>query len=241
MGKSLLIVRYMTALLGAALLLGGCAMVDSFLFGDEEEFGPSELMIQGMESLEGGDYKGAVEAYQALKDRYPYSEYAITAELKLADALYLQETYEEAYEAYDEFEKLHPKNKDIPYVIYQKGMCHFLQMKTNDREQSHTLSAREEFERVIKRFPRDDHANRARKNLSVCLVFLAEYELKVGHFYFKMGKYRAALARYSYVIHTYPDMGQYHEALEYIGKCKKKIAEEKEDEVRAQEKEKPQA
>jgi hypothetical protein len=41
-----------------------------------------------------------------------------------------------------------------------------------------------------------------------------------------MGKYKTALARYTYLIQNYPDMGQYHEALEYIGKCKENLAEE---------------
>ncbi|MGD2127307.1 MAG: outer membrane protein assembly factor BamD, partial [Desulfobacteraceae bacterium] len=71
-----------------------------------------------------------------------------------------------------------------------------------------------------------DYANRARRNIRKCLIFLAEYELYVGHFYFKKGKYRAALGRYTYIIEHYPDMGQYHEAIEYISKCKQKLAEE---------------
>lgn len=237
MTKSAFFFRYVLGALLAIMLLGGCSAIDRILHGEEYgDEGPSELMNQGMERMDSGSFKGAVEAYQTLKDRYPYSEYALSAELKLADALYLQEKYDEAYDAYDEFEKLHPKNTEIPYVIYQKGMCHFLQIRTNDREQSHTLQAKEEFERLIKRFPRDVQANRARKNIKKCLVLLAEYELNVGHFYFNMGQYKAALARFSYIIENYPDMGQYHEALEFITKCKEKLCEEME---RAEEK--PQA
>jgi len=32
--------------------------------------------------------------------------------------------------------------------------------------------------------------------------------------------------RYRYLIETYPDLGQYHEALESVGKCREKLAEE---------------
>lgn len=237
MKKSTCVFSYVLGVFLVVMLLGGCSSIGRFIYGEGSgDEGPSELMNQGMERMDSGSFKGAVEAYQMLKDRYPYSEYALSAELKLADALYLQEKYEEAYDAYDEFEKLHPKNNEIPYVIYQKGMCHFLQISTNDREQSHTIQAKEEFERLIKRFPRDVEANRARKNIKKCLVILAEYELNVGHFYFNMGEYKAALARFSYIIENYPDMGQYHEALEYITKCKEKLYEEKE-----RTEEKPQA
>ena len=85
---------------------------------------------------------------------------------------------------------------------------------------------KEEFERLVKKFPRDDYAKRARKNIRECLIFLAEYELHVGHYYYKKGNYKAALGRFTYLIKNYPDMGQYNEALEYISLCKEKLAEE---------------
>jgi outer membrane protein assembly factor BamD len=202
-------------------LIGGCSH-----FGKKEEKTATELMSEGMKSFEKGNYEAAAETFQKVKDRYPYNTFAIIAELKMADSLYKRKVYEEAYEAYDEFERLHPKNENIPYVIYQKGMCHFRQLKTIDRDQSHTLKSKEEFERLVKRFPRDDYAKRARKNIRKCLVYLAEYELYVGHFYYKMEKYRAAMARYTYLMNTYPDMGQYHEALAYIRRCKEELSKE---------------
>lgn len=207
------------------LLLGGCSLYDKY-FGGKEEKRPSELMSEGMTNFERGSYEEATEAFQQLKDRYPYSKYAVMAELKMADALYEQEEFEEAFVAYDDFEKLHPKNKSIPYVIYQKGMCNFRQVTAIDRDQSFTLKAKEEFERLVKRYPGSEYANRARKNIRECLIYLAEYELYVGHYYYKMGKYRTAMNRYKYLIQNYPDMGQYHEALEYISRCKEKLKEE---------------
>jgi outer membrane protein assembly factor BamD len=206
------------------LLLGGCSLYEKY-FGGEEDKRPAELMSEGMTNFERGNYEEATEAFQLLKDRYPYSKYAIMAELKMADGLYEKEEFEEALAAYDDFEKLHPKNENIPYVIYQKGMCSFRQVTAIDRDQSFTLRAKEEFERLVRRFPRSEYANRGRKNIRQCLIYLAEYELYVGHYYYKMGKYRTAMNRYTYLIQNYPDMGQYHEALEYISRCKEKIKE----------------
>jgi len=205
------------------LLMGGCAFIEKF-FGAEEEMGASELLTEGIENFERGNFEAAKDAFQKLKDRYPYSKYAILAELRMADAMYEKGDYEDAYAAYDEFERLHPKNPEIPYVIFQRGMCKFRQMTTFDREQGQTLKAKEEFERLIRRFPRDEYAQVARKNIRKCLIYLAEYEFYVANFYFKMEKYEAALARYTYLIENYTDMGQYHNALEMIARCKEKIA-----------------
>jgi outer membrane protein assembly factor BamD len=207
-------------------LLNGCSYIDRFLGRGGEEVDPAELMAEGVSNLEAGRYTDAAKAFEKIRDRYPYSKFAVTAELRLADALYRAEEYTQAFDAYDQFEKLHPKHKEIPYVIYQKGMCHFEQITTIDREQLSTQMAREEFERLIAKYPREDYANMARKNLRKCLIYLAEYEIYVGNYYYKSGYYKAALARYTYAIKTYPDMGQYHMALEHISRCKEHLARE---------------
>jgi len=228
MNKKSVVVKTVVGAVMLAFLLSGCSTIDKILgrSTDEEEADAGELMSQGSEDLSRGRYKDAVDAFQKIKDRFPYSKHAVNAELKMADALYLQEEYESAYAAYDEFEKLHPKHKDMPYVIYQKGMSNFSLIKSVDREQVHALKAKDEFERLIKRFPRDEYANKARKNLRECLISLAGYELYVGNFYYKQGKYRAALGRYTHIIQNYPDMGQYQEAMEGISRCKEKLAQE---------------
>ncbi|MGE5839544.1 MAG: outer membrane protein assembly factor BamD [Deltaproteobacteria bacterium] len=222
-----LIVRTLLAAILLLFLLSSCSYIDKFLGRDiEDDADAGELMSQGIDNLNAGRYKDAVDAFQKIKDRFPYSKHAVSAELKMADALFLQEEYELAYTTYDEFEKLHPKHKDIPYVIYQKGMSNFNQVKSKDREQAHTLKAKEEFERLIKRYPRDEYAYKAKKNLRECLIYLAEYELYVANFYFKQERYRAALGRYTYILNNYPDMGQYQDAMEGIARCREKLAQE---------------
>ncbi len=212
------------------LLFSGCALWDKY-FGSEDERTPSELMSDGIERFERGYFEEATEIFQNLKDRYPYSKFAIQAELKMADALYERELYDEAFEAYKDFESLHPKNPLIPYVIYRQGMCHFNKITTIDRTQIHTLKAKEEFERLIRRFPSSEYSAGVRMRIRECYINLAEYELYVGHFYYKMKKYRAAMARYQYLIENYPDLGQYHEALEYLRRCQEKMPEARSDEA----------
>ena len=206
-------------------LLSGCSLFG--IGGKKTEKSPEELMNQGMSEFEDGDYSYAVEAFQKLKDRYPYSKLAIQAELKMADALFKKKEFEEALEAYIDFEKLHPKNKSIPYVIYQQGMCNFLRISTIDRDQTSTKNALKEFKRLSKEFPENQFSFLAQRNIRKCYSTLAEYEFYVGCFYFKSGNYMAALKRFEYLITHYPDLGQHGKALIYIARCKEKLAEEK--------------
>jgi outer membrane protein assembly factor BamD len=143
----------------------------------------------------------------------------------LADALFKRKEFEEALEAYKEFERLHPKNQAIPYVVYQQGMCYFARMNSIDRDKTNSKNALNEFQRLTSTFPSHPYSLRAERKIRKCYINLAEHEYYVGDFYFNQGHYRAALKRFEYLIKNYPDYGQYGKALEYIAKCKEEIAE----------------
>lgn len=219
------IVKRLILILVLAFFMSGCSVFG--LGGKKREKSPEELMSEGISAFEDGNYIKAATSFQNLKDRYPYSTLAVQAELRLADALFKRKEFEQALEAYKEFEGLHPKNKSIPYVIYQQGMCNFLRMNAIDRDQTNTKKALKEFERLSKEFPKDPFALMARRRIRKCLINLAEYEFYVGHFYFKTGRYLAALNRFEYLITHYPDHGQYEKTLIYMAKCKEKLSEQK--------------
>ncbi len=172
-----------------------------------------------MEEYEDGDYRKAVEHFQRLKDIYPFSKYAMLAELKLGDAHYRLEQYEDAVFAYEEFEKLHPRNEAIPYVIYQIGRCYFDRIDTTDRDQRAARKALDAFERLRKQYPDDPYARSAADHLLTCQKSLAGHEFGIGAFYYKTKHYKAALARFKTVVTRYPDLGYHQPALDYIARC----------------------
>ena len=189
-----------------------------------------ELAWDGMDDYEAGKYKDAIEAFQRLKDIYPFSKYAILAELKLGDAHYQLEQYEDAVFAYEEFEKLHPRNEAIPYVIYQIGRCYYDQISTIDRDQSAAAKALSTFQRLQRQFPDDSYATSADPLIVECQKSLAGHEFSIGEFYFRGKHYRGARQRFANVIARYPDAGFHQEALEYLAKCDEKIRVQTEEE-----------
>ena len=213
------------AVLFLLALLSGCGLW-SRIFPAEEDKAPAQLMSEGMEALDRGYNEEAVDAFQKVKDRYPYSKFAVEAEIRLADALYARGRYDEAYDAYSEFERLRPKNPNIPYVVFRRGMCHFQQISSIDRDQAPAAKAKEEFERLVRMFPDSQDARLAEKKIRECYIQLASHELYVGNFYFKMKRYNAALGRYQHLIENYPDMGQYHEAIMQIARCRQLLEKE---------------
>ena len=209
------------------LLNSGCASIREAwvaLTGEEEEYTAEELAWVAMDYYESGDYSRAIEKFEKLKDWFPFSRYAILAELKIGDAHYKLEQYEEAIFAYEEFEKLHPRNEAIPYVIYQIGRCYYDRIDTIDRDQVPAREAMETFQRLIKGFPEDQYARLAKDHINKCYKSLAGHEYIIGVFYFKSKHYEAAYSRFMSVISNYPDVGYHQKALDYISRCQKFLA-----------------
>ncbi len=211
------------------LVATGCSTLkDQFdkIFGIDDSAGAQELAWEGMDAYENGKYDKAIEKFQKLKDYYPFSKYAILAELKIADAHYQREEYEEAAFAYENFEQLHPRNEAIPYVIYQIGRCYYDQIDSPDRDQTSAQKALETFQRLVKQFPGDQYSTRAAEHIKTAQKSLAGHAYGVGVFYYKSKHYKAALNRFMSIISDYPDVGYHQKALEYIARCEALIARE---------------
>lgn len=205
------------------LLVGVQASGCSWFRKTEERETARQLAERGMEDYNDGDYQDAIKSFQNLRDWYPFSQYAILAELKLGDAHYHRKEFEEAIVAYESFENLHPKNEATPYVVYQIGRCYFDRIETIDRDQTMAREALKAFERLLRTHPTSPYAGKAEEHIRICNRNLAEHDFYVGMFYYKAKHYKAALERFKSVVTSYPDIGVHHKALKYIALCQEKL------------------
>lgn len=206
--------RFLIIGLIALFVCSGCSW-----FAPKEEKPAQALAVEGMNCFKDGSYGKCIKAFEKLKDWYPYSKFAMLAELKIADAHFQLKEYEEAFSAYEEFESLHPRNEAIPYVVYQMGLCDFVNLSTSDRDQEPARKAKATFNRLIREFPKSEYANKAEEYIKKCNKSLAEYVLRIGEWNYKIKHYKAALYRFKDVIADYPDVGFNKKALKYVLLC----------------------
>jgi outer membrane protein assembly factor BamD len=207
----------------AMLLFSGCAF---FFDSKTDEKTAQELVNDGMEAFNNQRYRAAIESFDKLKDWYPFSKYAILAELKIADAHFYLGEYEAAITAYESFENLHPRNEATPYVIFQRGVSYIEQMETVDRDQKSAKKAIETFNRLKKTYPDSEYTAQAENYIRLSMKNLAGHEFYVGEFYFKNRRYKAAKARFRTVVSSYPDVGLTEKALSNIARCEAELAKE---------------
>ncbi|MBU1277471.1 MAG: outer membrane protein assembly factor BamD [Proteobacteria bacterium] len=212
--KSFLIATLLLALTGAA----GCNWFGGSVGPQDEAFDtPAQVLANEAESMyREGQYQESADLFQALKDRFPYSRFALLADLRVGDAYYKSQRYEEATLAYEDFIRLHPKNDAVPYAIYQMGMVYYDQMLTPDRDPSNARKAMEAFQRLMKQYPGSEWAVRAQPRTQEAIRRLAAHDMVVGKYYFNTKHYRAAMGRFKRVLTVYPDVGLYNEAMNYL-------------------------
>ncbi len=186
---------------------------------------PEVLYEQGVQFYQKASYEDAIEAFQKIKDQYPLSKVSVMAELGIADSLFTEKKYIEAEVAYSDFLNLHPANPNLAYVLYQMGLCHYNQIVSIDRDQTETLKAQKEFEKLISAYPDSQYARMAEKVLKDCRRRLAEHEFYIGHFYFKSKKYQAALKRFETVAREYPNLGLDFKVSYFLKETKRLIEE----------------
>lgn len=196
-------------------IISGCA----WLQPPREDKTAQELIQEGMDAFSRGHYKTSISSFERLRDWYPFSRYAILAELKIADAHFNLEEYADAISAYEQFEQLHPRNEAIAYVIYQIGRSYFNQMGSPDTDSSNTTRALETYQRLIRQYPDDPHAGSAGNDIVVCYQNLSAHAFQIGIFYYRQKNYKAAKHRFLSVITQYPDVGHHHAALNYLANC----------------------
>jgi outer membrane protein assembly factor BamD len=200
-------------LLGLLLLAGflsGCGIIDYFYLPPAEDTA-QELFEAGNDAMREKNYISASGYFSRLKENFPFSPYAVEAELALADAYFLDEEWELASEAYKDFESMHPRHEAIPYVLFSIGMADINSYPSIDRSPQQVEEAYSYFKRLLESYPGTEYADGAKEQMARCRRLMAEHELYVADFYFRMSRYTSALLRYKEIISQYQDVPEVFE------------------------------
>ena len=186
-------------------MLSGCGIID-FIYLPPPEDTAQELFEAGNDAMREKDYLAASGYFSKLKENFPFSPYAVEAELSLADSYFLDEEWGLASEAYKEFESLHPRHEAIPYVLFNIGMASLNGYPSIDRPITQLEDGYSYFSRLRESYPGTEYAEVAAEKMKECRKLMAEHELYIADFYFRMGRYASALARYNDILAEYKDV-----------------------------------
>jgi outer membrane protein assembly factor BamD len=194
---------------------------------------PEILYKNARDSLEASNFDVAIQEYEALEARFPFSDSARQGRLDLMYAYYKSGEVESAVDAADQFIRENPTHPRVDYALYIKGLVYFertpnflerfFNVDLTERPPSESRTSFAAFQQLVQRHPKSEYAHDARRRMIYLRNRLADYEVAVGRYYLKRGAYVGALARAKYVIETYDGAPAVREALEIMTRAYREL------------------
>jgi outer membrane protein assembly factor BamD len=196
-------------------LLGGCgsSSKDDSSASNKPVAPVEDLYNNGVDALNAQRYETATDQFNLVEQNYPYSSWAVNAQLMQGYTQYLRNRYTEAISTLDRFIQLHPTHRDIAYAYYLRALCYYEQIADIQRDQRGTEQAMNALQEVVNRFPDSAYARDARLKIDLCRDHLAGKEMEIGRWYEGQHLYEAAIGRFQRVVDDYQTTNHVPEAL----------------------------
>jgi outer membrane protein assembly factor BamD len=190
---------------------------------------------KGMAELKDEEYAEAQKYFQFVKQKYPFSKYAVLAELALADSQFNRGNYTEAIDSYKTFARLHPTHDKVEdgYVAFKIGHSYFKDMPDDifllppsyEKDQSAVMDALRELGDFSRKFPDSKYLKQADELRRQVLQRLVDHEVYVARFYLRGDHPNAAALRLEGALRRYPGSGREPELLTALGETYLKMGD----------------
>jgi outer membrane protein assembly factor BamD len=205
---------------GLLAVLAGCATGSDSgnqTYADAAE----QRYMEAQERLDSGDHIQAIDQFSAVRNRFPYSQYAALSDLRIGDAYFDQDKYASAVQQYRHFIRMHPNHGQVVYAHWRVALAFHELMPSDwwllppayERDLAKSRDAARELDLFVQRYPDSEYGERARKLLAQTRRRLADHEMYVAEFYIERDNWRAASMRLRYLLENYSGLGLDPQAL----------------------------
>ncbi|MFH1222736.1 MAG: outer membrane protein assembly factor BamD [Pseudomonadota bacterium] len=206
----------LTAVTASILFICSCSSIEKIQGADKAE----TYYLRGEAYLKEGMHEQALEKFTLVKNKFPYSKYAVESELKIADTYVAKGDYLESQKLYSVFAEFHPQEPRRDYAIFSSGMSYYKLLPSSvDRDLGYGKNAVQEFRTVMESFPNSVYFKDALERYTEVRTRLATKEVYIGDFYRKRDVCDAAIERFKTVLDEYKDLGFDERMYFEIGKC----------------------
>ncbi len=165
-------------------------------------------------ALQSGEFEEAIRNLENLEARFPFSSYARQAQLDVAYAYYKFEEPESAIAAADRFIRINPRDKNVDYAWYLKGLADynrgtglldsFFPRNVSKHDNKSMQDALRSFSILVERYPDSRYATDSYQHMIYLRNKLAEAEIHAANYYITRKAWLAAAKRGQYVLENYP-------------------------------------
>ena len=149
----------------------GCASIEI------EDAEPPEVQLYRLaqDRINAQNYLGAVDSLARIERFYPFGVYAEQARADLIYAHYMSGDYDQAYAASEKFIRLYPRNTNVDYAYFMKGMTGYyaddgllgnlFSLSLAKRDISGAMQSYADLTEFLIRYPESEYIDAARERL----------------------------------------------------------------------------
>jgi outer membrane protein assembly factor BamD len=211
----------------AVVVWGGCASTDDVTKPITYSLTAKQNYEKGLAELKDENYPEAQKYFQFVRAKFPFSKFAVLAELAIADTQFARENFTEAAESYKQFARLHPTHEKVTdgYAAFKVGQCTYRDMPDDvwllppayEKDQTAVADTLHAFDDFLKQYPSSPYRKEAETSRREALKRLVDHEVYVARFYLDSDHPRAAAMRIEGAIRRYPGSGRDAELLLALG------------------------
>ena len=211
-------------LIVSILILMGCASNEK----EEAEQPEVQLYRMAQDRINAKNFLGAVDSLARIERFYPFGVYAEQARADLIYAHYMSGDFDQAYAASEKFIRLYPRNTNVDYAYFMKGMTGYyadegllgniFSLSLAKRDITGAMQSYADLTEFLIRYPESEYIDAARERLIFLRNLIASSELDGAEYYLKRGAYLAALNRANYVLKNIPNSTEKQRALDIMKK-----------------------
>ncbi len=203
-------------LLGLAITLTACAGTDTDLEMDKTL---SEIYETAYAEFNDEHYETAAEEFLKAEGQYPSSPWAADALVMAAYSYYMDNDFAGAILVTDRFMRFHPGHKDVPYMLYLRGMCYYRQVSDVRREPGMSAYALQQFQQLVDRFPRSEYAKNAKNKIIILKNYIAGKAMYSARADMAKENWPSAISRLQSIVQTAQETAMTPEALYRLTEC----------------------
>ncbi len=158
---------------------------------------PEQLYQYGVRQMKRSSYDEAVLSFEKVRNHFPFNQWSVLAELRVADCFFEKGSYLEAADAYREFVRLHPRHGEVDYAVFRTGRSELkLSPFEAQKDQGHTRRGIDELRGFEDEFPASRFVEETKRQRAKAEQKLAVAAVAIGDFYWRLKAWAAAERRY---------------------------------------------
>ena len=191
--------------------------------GGGEEITPElpldEIYQDAYKEFNKKNYEEAADLFQIAESQYPSSPWAADALVMMAYSRYLDKDFAGSILVIDRYMRFHPGHRDVPYMMYLRGMNYYRQVSDVRRDPGMSAYALQSFQQLVDRFPNSEYAKNAENKILILKNYIAGKIMYAARDDMQKKNWSSAITRLQSVVSTAQETVMTPEAMFRLTEC----------------------